>query len=96
MACFGLALSNADWTDEDLEVEQSSRFESVVNGKYADGLNGKVALPHFWMITFATFGLQYIDSRSLPHILDWMISTFWTERRLARHLLGTSPPHCRC
>ena len=92
MACLGLALSNADWTDEDLEVEQSSRLESVVSGKHVDGLHGKVSLPHLWLITFANAGLKRIDTQSLQLMFDWTTSTLWTSRRLSRHLLSTSPP----
>jgi hypothetical protein len=96
MACLGLALSNADWTDEDLEVEQSSRLESVVSGKSSDGLHGKVSLPLLWLITFAIAGLKQIDTRSIQLIADWKTSTIWTDSRLSRHLLGTSPPLHLC
>lgn len=88
----GLALSNADWTDEDLEVEQYSRLESVVSGKHVDGLHGKVSLPHLWLITFVAAGLKRIDTQSLQLIFAWTTSTFSINRRLSRHLLSTSPP----
>ena len=92
MACLGLALSNADWTDEDLEVEQSSRLESVVSGKHVDSLHSKVSLPHLWLITFANAGIKQTDAQTIQLIFDWMASTFWTDRCLSRHLLSTSPP----
>jgi len=92
MACLGLALSNADWTDEDLEVEQYSRLESVVSGKHVDGLHGKVSLPHLWLITCSTAGIKQTDTQSIQVNFDWMTSTLWTGRRLSRHLLSTSPP----